>query len=272
MNTNNLELVWVKEIDIDNPHKVYVELFTPNDKSIVFWSPQTKSIMALEFLTGNVLWETTVPNISQMRLYNGNFYISSSDWLDRLESAPQISDASFPLCSFAGRATILAFDSSTGTQIWGYSYSGIHAHSIVINANSIYLTGSADHGASESVAQIDRITGTVLERDCYRWPFKKELIKPPLDESYQTSPYLVVLEGYEEKQLSREDISLFFVAHENQLDVLDGLTKEIVGSINFEGAELYSWDIDVAVQENIAVIYFNDSHQLFGFRLPQDAN
>lgn len=268
LGTGNLELLWIKEMDIDSPH----QLFIPNDKSVVFWSPQTNSIMALEILTGSVLWEATVPHVSQMRLYGGNFYIASYDWLHRLESAPKDNDGKFPSCTFAGPATVLAFDSATGSQIWGYSYRGVDEYNMVINANSIYLTGSANHGVSESVAQIDRITGTVLERDCYRWPNRKELIRPPADESLQGPPYPIVIEGHEQSQLSRQDISLFFVAHENQLDILDGQTKEVVGSVNFEGAALNSWDINVTVQGNIAVIYFSDSHQLFGFRLPQEAS
>lgn len=268
LDSNNLKLLWIREMEIDT-HQSYVKLFIPNDKSVVFWSPQTKSIVALEMLTGNVLWEATVPYVSQMRLYDGNFYITSYDWLHRLESAPRDSDRTFPSCSFAGPATVLAFDSATGSQIWGYSYRGVNEYNMVINANSIYLTGSANHGVSESIAQIDRITGTVLERDCYRWPNKRELIRPPADESLQVPPYLVVFEGHEQRQLSRQDISLFFVAHENQLDILDGQTKEVAGSVNFEGAALNSWDINVAVQGNIAVIYFGDSQQLFGFRLSQ---
>lgn len=267
---NNLELLWSKEMDIDNPHKGYVELYVPNEESFVFWSPESDSLIALDFATGNVLWETAVPHVGDMGLYNGHFYISSSDWLHSLRSAPKDSDGSFNACSFAGQAALVAVDATTGNQSWGYSYWGADYYDLVINKNNIYLTGSNEHGASQSIVRINAANGTVLERDCYRWPKEKELTQVPADERWLPfpSPYLVVLEEHKESQLRSKGVLLFFVAEENRLDILDGQTKEIIGSINFDGADLNPWDIDVAVQGNIAVIYFGDSHQLFGFRLP----
>jgi hypothetical protein len=271
---NNLELLWIEEMDIDNPHQVYVELLVPNEESFVFWSPQSASLMALEFTTGNVLWETAVPYVSDIGLYNGHFYISSSDWLDRLERAPKDTDGSFNNCSFAGQAALVAIDATTGYRIWGYSYWGSSGNGFSISENNIYLTGSNDHGASRSVVRIDAANGAILERDCYQWPYdeEKELTSAPADESQNISPYLVVLEENRERELSRKIFRLFFVAEGNQLDILDGQTKEVVGSVHFEGAALNSCDIDVAVQGDIAVIYFGDSHQLMGFRLPDEAS
>lgn len=80
--TSNLDVLWVKE-NIDNPHNVYVELFIPNEDSLifwsphsesfVFWSPQSESLIALDFATGDVLWETAVPHVGDMGLYKATF-------------------------------------------------------------------------------------------------------------------------------------------------------------------------------------------------------
>lgn len=271
---NNLELLWMKEMNIDNPHRGYVDLFIPNEASFVFWSPQSDSLVSLAFATGDVLWETAVPRVGELAMYDGAFYVASYDWLNKLNNAPKDLDGSFYSCSFAGEASLVAINATTGQQTWGYSYLGADDNKMVINQENIYLTGSQDHGASRSLVRIDTNSGTILERDCYRWPKQKELTQIPVDESWHPypSPYVVVLQEHKESQLSREGVLLFFVAQENRLDILDGQTKEIVGSVNFDGADLNPWDIDVAVQGNIAVVYFGDSHQLFGFSLQRLGN
>lgn len=159
LDTNHLELLWMKNINIDNPHKVYVELFMPNDESLVFWSPQAESLMSLEFRTGNVLWETAVPDVMQLGLYDDRFFIISYDWLDKLTSALNDTDGSFVDCSFAGQTSLLSIDAKTGSRIWGYSYWGADSFGMSISDQNIYVTGSADHGASRSVCALTLLMG-----------------------------------------------------------------------------------------------------------------
>lgn len=268
LTTSNLDVLWVQEMNIDNPHKIEVDLFVPNEEFLVFWSPQSEMLTALDFVTGRVMWETAVPHVSDIALYDGHFHISSDDWIDKLNPAPVSMYRSLNTCSFAGQATLVKIDATTGSRTWGYSYWGSSGRGFSISQNNIYLSGSGDHGASRSAVRVDATNGTILERDCYQWPEEKELPQEPADERWIPPLYVVVLEEHKGSNSGSQGILLFFVAEENRLDILDGQTKEIIGTINFDGADLNPWDIDVAVQGNIAVIYFGDSHQLFGFRLP----
>ncbi len=267
-NMNNLSLLWVKEMEIENPHKVWVELFTPNDQSVVFWSPQSDSLIALDLITGETLWETEVPAHTVMRLYNGKFFIVAYQRLNRLADAPVNNNRELPNCSFGGEAAVLTYDPDTGEQIWGYVYQGVDPNQVFFKGDYLYLTGSNDHGASRSVAEIDALSGNIIELECYRWwTSKKEILDYPRNEGIIFSPYEVVLERYAEQQLESQNFSLLFWAKGNRLEILDGSTKEVIGSVSFDGAELYDWDIDVAVQNDVAVIYLDDSNQLFGFLL-----
>jgi hypothetical protein len=264
--TEGVATLWVKEMDLENPHKVYVEFFIPNEQSVVFWSPNTASLMSLNMVTGETIWQTAVPDVSVMRLVGDKFFVVSSDWVRTLPAAPIPYDQTFPDCSWAGNASVLAFDPDTGEQIWGYAYEGVDSYDISFEDQFIYMSGSNDHGASRSMAQIDAKSGGLLFLDCNKWPDTKEIPYPPGDEGYTASPYKVVID---ERDLEWRGIALFFVAEGNRLNMLDGPTKKVLGSVYFEGAELNPWDINVAVQGDLAIIYMNDSAQLFGFRLPQ---
>lgn len=266
--TDGVALLWVKEMDIDDPHKVWVEFFTPDDKSVVFWSSQTNSLISLDAVTGNTIWEAHVPDISVMRLYDDKFFIGSYEGVNSLEHAPVENDQALPDCSFGGESTLFAYDPHNGKQLWGYVYQGVDSYDIYFSDETVYLTGSYDHGSSRSITEIDTNSGSVALLDCYKWPDEKEIPYPPADTVRTGSSYTVVLEEHEDRQFRNSDAILFFVAKENRLDILDGPTKETLGSIYFDGADLNPWDINVAVSNNVAVIYLGDSSQLFGFQLP----
>jgi hypothetical protein len=105
----------------------------------------------------------------------------------------------------------------------------------------------------------------LISLECNKWPANKPIPLPPDDEGNNPFPYRVV---FDESDLRAKGILLFFVPEGNRLKILIGSTKEVLGYIDFDGAELNPYHIDLAVQKDIAVIYFNDSKQLFSIRLP----
>lgn len=273
---NNAELLWHEKINIDDPGQSWVDLYITGEKTLAFWSHKSESLISRDLLTGDVIWETQVPYVTELRFYQGNFYISSYKWLDRFSRAPTNSETLSQSCSFGGEALVLAVDATTGLTIWGYTYWGADSNGMSISDQKIYLSGGADHGARVAIVQVDSTTGSLLDRDCFKVPDEIDLSAPSYrhltvprnDEGIPSSPNVVVLPEHGEEQLSLRNVSLFFVAEEGRLDILDGQSKEIISSVSFDGRPLNPWDIDVAVQGNVAVIYFGDSHQLFGFRLP----
>jgi len=268
--TERLSLLWIKEIDILDPHTAgWAYLFTPSNQSVVFWYPSKDSLVALDSVTGETLWETKVPDHSVMRLHNDKFFVPSYQWLNLLEDAPVRNNQVLPDCSWGGTASLLTYDSYTGQQIWGYVYHGADSSDIFFEDTNVYLTGSNDHGVSESIAQIDASSGELISLECNKWPAKKSIPPPPDDEGDSTFLYRVV---FDESDLRAGGTLLFFVPEGNRLNILTGSTKEVLGYIDFDGAELNPYHIDLAVQKDIAVIYFNDSKQLFSVRLPMSVD
>ena len=264
--TEGLSLLWIKEIDILDPHTAgWTYLFAPDNQSIVFWYPSKDSLVALDSVTGETLWETKVPDHGVMRLHNDKFFVPSYQWLDLLEDAPVRNNQVLPSCSWGGTASLLAYDSNTGQQLWGYVYHGVDSSDIFFEDPNIYLTGSNDHGVSKSIAQIDASSGELISIECNKWPAKKPISPPPDDDGDDPFLYRVV---FDESDLRAGGTLLFFVPEGNRLNILIGSTKEVLGSIDFDGFELNPYHIDLAVQKDIAAIYLNDSKQLLSIRLP----
>ncbi len=296
---NGVSLLWVEEMEITNPYRGEIEFFAPDNQSIVFWSPDSDSLVALNVTNGATLWQTKAPRPVIIRLYRDKFFLITFEWGNLLEYAPNthlpkppecafctvvpsfnedsttnepelgdnLSDSLVKEevdCSFGGTASLLAYDAYTGQQNWGYVYYGVSYSDIFFADQSVYLTGSGDHGASQSIAKIDVDSGALLQLDCNKWPEEKTIPSPLMNNEYIASPYHVVT-GKDDLQL--KGIWLFFETDDHWLHILDGNTKETIGSIYFEGAKLSPWEIYVTVQSSTAIIYLENSNQLFGFHL-----
>ncbi|MEJ2750275.1 MAG: hypothetical protein P8183_20565, partial [Anaerolineae bacterium] len=109
---------------------------------------------------------------------------------------------------------------------------------------------------------------TLINLDCYKWPRKKYLSIPSDDEGIFSSNLSTVIREKEDLERTFEEgrAELVFWAEDNRLTIWEGETKNVIGSIIFQGYELNPWEIDAAVLGDIVVIYFDDSNQLFSFR------
>jgi len=262
-----LSLLWDKEMNINNPHYNGVTFFTPNERSVVFWSPKSVSLISLDTSTGETIWESKVPYHTIMRYYDDKFFVPSYQTWSAWEDAPIDSTEAFPDCSFGGKASLLTYDPNTGQQLWAYVYRGVDSNDIFFDDENIYLTGSDDHGSSRSIAQIDLDKGEFLHLECNKWPNTKEIMHPPEDEGFGMEPY-PYKKVYDEGYLNWRDVFLFFVPEGSRLSILNGTTKNTIGYIEFDGFRLSPWHLDIAIQKDIAVIYLGDSGQLFGLRIP----
>ena len=55
--TEGVAALWLKEMDLEHPHNKF---FIPDEQSVVFWSPNTASLMSLDMATGETIWQTAV--------------------------------------------------------------------------------------------------------------------------------------------------------------------------------------------------------------------
>jgi hypothetical protein len=265
--------LWAKTVDIEDPHKTWVEFFMPEEQTLVFWSPQAETLISLDMVSGVTNWEAAVPNHSTMTLYDDTFYVLAYDWLDVLEDAPNSDDPRWPNCKFGGKAALVTYDPNTGEQLWGYVYRGVDSYALTFDDQSVYLTGSGDHGSSRSLAQIDADTGELLYLDCYKWPDEKEIPYPPTYDGDQSPlQYYSVYDPENEFDTRRYGQELSFIVHGTRLDIMEGDSDKVLGSLYFDGADLTSWMMDVVVKDDVVVIYLQDSDQLYSFRMPALGN
>jgi hypothetical protein len=257
--TKGVSLLWSKETSIEPLHTSWVQFFTPTEQRVVFIS--SDSLQALNMTTGQSLWETQVPDPITVRLYNDTLFIASYEWL---EEAPFHANSPSYGCSFIeSEASLSAYNPHTGEKIWGYGYHGVDSIGLYFQDRSVYLTGSANHGSDRSLAQIDTDTGLLLYLGCTRWP-TEPIQSPSTNEGDMALSDNVVSS---ERDLKYKNKQPLFFGQGTRLNILDGDSKEVLGYVEFNGAELNPLEIDVAIQNDLVVVYLADSGQLFGFRL-----
>ena len=259
---DNATLLWEKELQIEPVSTVEVEFFLPDERSVVF---QNSNILnSLDILTGEVIWETAVPDVRTIRLLDNKFYITSADSGNTLDKALSFDTTSSECSAYYGVTGLLTYNAITGEKIWGYRYDGAYTTDMFFDQESIYLKGSNDHGQSKSIVQVDKNTGSVMSTHCNRWPDKNTIPTPPADRGGVSSTYSPILEM---RDIQRLHFDYYFFVEGSRLILLDRIAKDPIAFIEFSGKKLDPWKIDIVNQQNIVMIYFKDSHQLFGFRL-----
>jgi hypothetical protein len=260
--TENIELLWNKDIKIETLSTTYVEFFSPDERSVVFWN--SNFLNSLDILTGELLWKTPAPGIQTIRLLDSKFFVTSPDWYDVLDKAPSFDSKSSECSSYYGITTLLLYNAITGEKIWGYRYDGASPSNIFFDDKNVYLEGSNDHGQSNSIVQIDKNTGSVVSINCNRWPNKNVIPTHPPNKGGISSTYTPILEL---RDMQRLNLDYYFIVEDNSLVLLDKITKGSTAFIEFSGEKLDPWKINIINQKDIVMVYFIDSKQLFGFHL-----
>lgn len=260
--TENIELLWKKDIKIETFSTTYVEFFSPDERSVVFWN--TNFLNSVDILTGEIRWKTAVPGFQTIRLVDNKFFITSPDLLVKLDKASSFDTTSSECSSYYGITSLLSYNAITGEKIWGYRYDGANSDQMFFDDKNVYLEGSNNNGRDNSIIQVDKNTGNVISSNCNKWPNINPIPPPPVNEGGISSTYNPVLD---EKQIQRENRDHHFIVEGNKLVILNGITKVPIASIEFSGKKLDPWKTDIVNQKNIIMVYLDDSRQLFGFRL-----
>ncbi len=252
-----------------------MRFFTTNGNRLIFptinETQSAHALRAIDITTGQVLWQSDVPDAFTMRIYNGKIFIlSSSD--KSLEEAPIQGNQKLPYCSFQQKSSLSTYDINTGQRVWGYNYLGINSSSLTFIDDLVHLVSTGHNGQSKLIASIQTGSGMILNQQCARIGDNNPLPYLPRNShpgTLSASFTPTSINNQEEYNLScARDKRYCFITDGNRLNVLNGTTKDILAFVEFDGDKLAAYYIDLVVQNNLVVIHLNDSNQLFAFRLP----
>ena len=179
--------------------------------------------------------------------------------------APVVEGKVFPDCNRMGVSTLKTYHAQTGQNLWEYTYEGVGSwNNIQFDGSSAYLEGSNDHGESTSIVELELNSGMVLMRDCNQWPAKRKIVHPPENEGIVAANFYPIMDENDWQNTSQEYI---FAVEGSNLAMYASLSKELKGKLQFDGAELNPFDVDIVLVRNVLVVYLSDSDQIFSFRL-----
>lgn len=271
----NISQLWGKENIYLAQENYDRRFFIADGRNLIFptinQSETSYALQAINMTAGQTLWQTDLPGrLGIMRIYKGKFFVLSDE---ELGQAPVKDSQELSYCSFRQRYSLSTYDVTTGEKLWGYSYQGVSSEGLNFDPHHVYLSGTDDHGASGLLVKVAINSGTILEQQCTRTRLGtgKSVPVPPRDSEVgiASSSFLATAVDNQEYDFGcMNDNRLCFVTQENRLNVVAGNTKENLAYIEFDGAKLNPYFIDIVVQNNLVVVHLNDSNQLFGFRLP----
>lgn len=238
--TNNMTLLWNDDVEIDYPN-----IFPNGDDVIVF---TTEELLSFDLETGMINWQIPVPTPVIIHKYEDRIYITSDK---RLSVVPTVDGQEFPSCSFGGFASLSAYDINTGELIWGYKYLGVEPKNLAFSEQVAYLSGSDNHGASQSISKIDVSDGSLMFHDC-SWDVRKRKVE-------QLPVFRLDDEGYSPVRVKNGN---FLWSTNNTVSFLNAQAV-------FRGVRLDKYQIIHSIINGKAFVYFEDSNQLYVFQLEE---
>lgn len=142
--------------------------------------------------------------------------------------------------------SLLAYDHTTGTELWRHGSNGFEGEPY-FDGDTIYVR--TFYG---QIQALNTLTGSLL------WETKRPT---SLIDAERVVSNFAVTEQY-----------LFYLTQDAQLRVLDKVTGELIGWVNFSnslfllGDEIAEYYFEVAADSNYVTVFFADSWQIFVFR------
>src|SRR5438046_2532513 len=70
--SESFSLLWSKKTEGGSQHLVYTQIFVPDNKNMVYITPN--SMNSLDFLTGDLLWSTEIPEDRAFHFYDDKIF------------------------------------------------------------------------------------------------------------------------------------------------------------------------------------------------------
>ncbi len=257
----NFSLAWERETRDGTRYLGYTQLFTPDEKNLIYVS--TDSLNSLDYSTGKLLWFEEIPEDSVFHLYQNKIF--SLDTYDNL--VPIVTEPGLPVpseCNSYDTSILRVYDPYTAKKIWEYAYRMVDPNDIYFRDNSAFLSDVTVTPFSKyiSLLEVDIQSGKILAVSCQ--PYNNNYSRISDDEGILSSSFTPISRDRDWEQNIEFPA---FVVEGRELTMVDHENKQTLGVIEFSGAELNPNDIQLIIQNNLLVVYLDDSNQFFAFHM-----
>jgi hypothetical protein len=263
--TDQFTFLWSKKIEDGSRHLTYTQLFTPDDKNLIYIT--THSLNSIDYLTGDLLWSTEFPEDTIFHFYDGRLYSLDSACEDNRSCTEKVFDIP-PICnvnlSNLNRLSAMrVYDAHTGNKLWEYSYRMIYPNEMFFNGNSMILEGMTWdllHGYILNI-EVSLDSGDVIKSDCANYTSYTRISD---DDGILSSAFLPILS---DDDWERNVETPAFIVKGSKLILVDRKTKHSSGEIVFSGFPLNAYDVKLIVKDGLLIVFLDDSNQFFVFQI-----
>lgn len=255
--------LWSKEIGESSQHLVHTQILAPDDKSIIYITPN--SMNSIDLSTGAALWTTNVPEVSTFHFYHNKIF--SLDSYDN--EVPFVSTASISIpskCSShdpRNESTLRVYNPHTGKKEWEYSYQMVIPDRMSFKDNSAFTHGLTIGftGKYISIFEIDIDSGQILGVECQNY---NNYSSSSADDDILSSSFYPITRDWEWKT---ESDNPAFIVEGSKLIRVDRQTKNPISQIEFTGFPLKPNSTQLIISDDILIVYLDDSNQFFAFQV-----
>lgn len=260
VSSEKFTFLWSKETEDGSEHHVFTQIFTPDEKNLVYITGL--SINSVDYETGKLLWSTDVPEDSTFYFYRDKLF--SLDSYDEL--VPFVSEAETTIlskCNSNDKSTLRVYNPHTGKKTWEYSYHMVYPEGMYFKDDSAFISGLTIESFAKYISafEVDIQSGQILGVTCKNL---NDYSRISYDEGIISSGFYPILRDWEwEKNIDTPA----FITDGRRLIMVNRDTKEPLGQIEFSGFSLNPYDVQLIIQRDLLVVYLNDSNQFFVFQI-----
>ncbi len=218
---------------------------------------------SLDILTGKHLWSTPIATDTVFHLYQDKFF--GLDHYDK--NIPFVAEINFPIpencANSADVSSLSVYDPHTGQKIWEFSYRLVEPYKIYFDDRFAYLGGLTItmFAKYESTTKIEIDSGIISDISCINL---NDYRRPSDDEGILSTNFYPITS---ERDWDKKGTLPFFLVENTKLKMLDRQTRESLGEIKFSGFPLNSEDTQLVLQNDMLIVYLDDSDQFFAFHI-----
>lgn len=257
--TDGFVLLWSKNTENGTEHRVFTQIFTPDDENLVYVT--TNSINSIDYLSGETLWMTSIPEDTTFHFYGDKLFTLNSH--DSNVPFASIENISIPSkCNSMDRSTLRVYDPYSGKKMWEYSYKMVYPDKIFFKDNMAVISGLTIAVFNKYISEfsVDVQSGQIMGVTCQNY---REYSYFGKDEGILSSGFYPILDERDWKD-DTEDPT--YVVDGTKLMLVDSESRQKLASIEFSGFSLNPYDVDLINHEDLLIVYLNDSNQFFAFQ------
>lgn len=260
LSSSGFSLLWSKKTGEGSQYLVYTQIFAIDNGGLIYITPLT--MKSVDYLTGDELWSTNIPEDSTFHFYDGKLFTLNS--YDRKVPFMLLDNINIPVnCHSSDQSILRVYNPSTGAKEWEYSYQMVSPYEIYFNNKSAFIHGLTVSLFAKYIStfEVDIDSGQILGVKCknyndYSYPTTS------IEEGILSSGFYPISRDWEWDK--KTDLPAFIVDGSKLIQV-DRRTKSQQNKIEFSGAQLNPDGTQLIIQDNTLVIYLDDSNQFFAF-------